>query len=359
MISAMPIISVIVPVYKVEPYLRECIDSILNQTFKDFELILVDDGSPDNCPVICDEYAKKDSRVVVIHKENGGVSSARNEGLNSAKGEFISFVDGDDYLEKEYLETLYLCIRRNNSDLSRCRAFLFEDFNKKIIGIKTTQFRYTFHSIEDKSSFIMNVFLNGLILYAVWGSLFKRDIIKNNKISFPIKITMAEDLCFMILFLSSSSSIELCDRALYYYRCRDDSAVHSSSTSLDINDSLIISKYIKDSICSNISRSLFYEIHNFLVCYSLLSNVGFSKIKDLSCIRSKISSINDKNYFCLFNGLFYNSYCKRKNNTYSYLRKKVFYKYLADLKYGALLIKTFYFRLLVFPFYHLFKRNKI
>ena len=99
-------VSAIVPVYNVEKYIYRCVDSILNQTFSDFELILVDDGSPDNCPQICDEYAKKDSRIKVIHKENGGLSSARNAGLDIASGEWISFIDSDDWIHKDYL--LYL-----------------------------------------------------------------------------------------------------------------------------------------------------------------------------------------------------------------------------------------------------------
>lgn len=97
----MPTLSIIVPVYKVEPYLHRCVDSILAQTFTDFELILVDDGSPDNCGAICDEYAAKDSRILVIHKENGGLSDARNAGLDIAKGEYIGFVDSDDYISPQ------------------------------------------------------------------------------------------------------------------------------------------------------------------------------------------------------------------------------------------------------------------
>lgn len=104
-----PEISIIVPVYQVEKYLNECIDSILAQTFTDFELILVDDGSPDNCPALCDAAAKRDSRVRVIHKQNGGVSTARNAGLDAAQGNWIAFVDSDDTVEPEYLEK---CIRQ-------------------------------------------------------------------------------------------------------------------------------------------------------------------------------------------------------------------------------------------------------
>ena len=102
----MPTISVIVPVYKVEPYLRRCVDSILDQTYSDFELILVDDGSPDNCPDICDDYARQDSRVKVIHKENGGLSDARNAGLRIAAGAYVSFVDSDDFIRKDMYEVM-------------------------------------------------------------------------------------------------------------------------------------------------------------------------------------------------------------------------------------------------------------
>lgn len=115
-----PKISCIVPVYNVEKYLRRCVDSILNQTFTDFELILVDDGSLDNSPAICDEYAVKDSRIKVIHKVNGGVSSARNVGLDVAKGEWICFVDSDDLIEADYMQKMYEAAINNNSDFIMC-----------------------------------------------------------------------------------------------------------------------------------------------------------------------------------------------------------------------------------------------
>ena len=101
------IYSVIVPIYKVEKYLKKCIDSILEQSFKDFELILVDDGSPDNCPQICDEYAKNDSRIKVVHKKNGGLVSARNVGIQTAIGDYICYVDGDDWIHEDTLKNLY------------------------------------------------------------------------------------------------------------------------------------------------------------------------------------------------------------------------------------------------------------
>lgn len=113
----MPTISIIVPVYKVENYIHQCVDSILSQTFRDFELILVDDGSPDGCPAICDEYAKMDSRVKVIHKENGGLSSARNAGLDAAKGEYIAFVDSDDWIREDTLAVLLARQQQTGADM--------------------------------------------------------------------------------------------------------------------------------------------------------------------------------------------------------------------------------------------------
>ena len=112
------LISVVVPIYNVENYIKKCVDSILSQTYKNLEIILVDDGSPDNCPQICDEYAQKDNRIKVIHKENGGLSDARNAGIDISKGKFITFIDSDDYIEKDYVEVLYNSIKENASDMA-------------------------------------------------------------------------------------------------------------------------------------------------------------------------------------------------------------------------------------------------
>src|SRR3990167_7926574 len=110
-------ISVIVPIFRIEPYLPKCVESLLKQSFLNFELILVDDGSPDNCPQICDDYAKLDPRVRVIHKENGGLLSARKAGLKAATGKYISYVDGDDWVDKYYLDILYKLMEANEADL--------------------------------------------------------------------------------------------------------------------------------------------------------------------------------------------------------------------------------------------------
>ena len=122
------LISIIIPVYKVEEYLEKCVDSVIKQTYDNLEIILVDDGSPDNCGKICDQYSKKDKRVKVIHKENGGLSDARNAGIDISRGEYISFIDSDDYVEIDYIETLYNSIIKSKISIILShieRGFLF------------------------------------------------------------------------------------------------------------------------------------------------------------------------------------------------------------------------------------------
>ena len=125
------IVSIIVPVYKVENEIDRCIQSILNQTYTSIEIILVDDGSPDKCPQICDKYAKQDKRIKVIHKENGGLSDARNVGLDMAKGEYIAFIDSDDWVEDSFIEQLLTNLISTNSDISICGYTLVNENNQK------------------------------------------------------------------------------------------------------------------------------------------------------------------------------------------------------------------------------------
>ena len=113
-----PLVSIIIPIYKVEPYLRCCLDSIVNQTYTNLEIILVDDGSPDGCPKICDEYAAKDNRIVVIHKENGGLSDARNAGLDVYKGDYVYFIDSDDIIPSNCIYALFEILSKENADIA-------------------------------------------------------------------------------------------------------------------------------------------------------------------------------------------------------------------------------------------------
>lgn len=222
-------ISVIVPIYKIEDYLAQCIDSLLKQSFTNFELILVDDGSPDSCPQICDEYAKKDPRVVVVHKQNGGLLSARKAGLEKAKGKYISYVDGDDWVDNYYLDILYKLAEANDSDLVVTGHF--REFDGKIETIKprTTAI---YDANEIKSKILPNAIYNqrfcehGVSTY-VWNKLFKRALLEKVLYDVPNEIIMGEDAAITYAYLAITKSLTISRIPLYYYRQRHDSIVKS------------------------------------------------------------------------------------------------------------------------------------
>lgn len=204
----MPKVSIIVPVYNVEKYLPRCIDSILNQTFSDFELILVDDGSPDNCGAICDEYVAKDSRVVVIHKENGGVSSARNAGLSVAIGSHILFIDSDDYVENTYVASLI----DNQSDLTCCGFVAEDELGQKLYAHKHSYIYYpTGASIDYAKLYERNV------LYSPYCKLLKNSVIQKNNLRFPEGITWGEDGMFIADYLQFVQSLTVLEYTGYHY----------------------------------------------------------------------------------------------------------------------------------------------
>lgn len=209
-------ISIIVPVYKAEKYIHRCVDSILAQSYTDFELLLVDDGSPDNCGAICDEYATQDSRVRVLHKENGGVSSARNLGLDNAKGEWITFVDSDDWVESEFLDKL---INGGNADL--------------VVGstVRTSGMKqqlddrlYDMKSIPD----FLNQYLDNLLMLAPWGKLFRSSIIEDNHIRFNKDIRFGEDTLVVYEYLCHCCIIASVSYCGYNYLDETDGWVLNS-----------------------------------------------------------------------------------------------------------------------------------
>lgn len=201
-------ISVIVPVYKAEKYLHRCVDSILAQNYTDFELLLIDDGSPDRCGVICDEYATKDNRVRVFHKVNGGVSSARNLGLDAARGEWVTFVDSDDYVNPDFLKSLYT---EHDADLI-VGSFRTIGSDEKWDGV-IEQKHYNRVLIEKN---VVDLSLK-IHFYTPWAKLFNLNIIKNNCLHFDEKIHSGEDWLFVLNYLVYISSLRTCSSPYYYY----------------------------------------------------------------------------------------------------------------------------------------------
>ena len=237
-----PLISVIVPVYKVERYLPRCIESILRQTYTNFELILVDDGTPDRSGIICDRYAEKDSRIRVIHKENGGVSTARNAGIDAAKGEWITFVDSDDWVSDEYLETLIHPMNEERYDLI-------------VAGVE-----YRYFKIVRRNSNELSIDMSGINNEVVFESicktefsgpcfkLFSSSIIKDNSLYFPENVAMAEDAIFVKKYLKLCKKIYVSSKTVYYYNRLNGFSVTMSNPYFKERkewDSLYIETYIE------------------------------------------------------------------------------------------------------------------
>lgn len=206
-----PLVSIIVPVYKVEMWLYRCVDSILAQTMEDFELLLIDDGSPDKSGEICDEYIAKDSRVRVFHKENGGVSSARNLGLDNAQGEWISFVDADDLVEENYIAELLGSIKNEGS-------LVVSGLKKEKNGIVIDCVEF-YNEVVDKSDIEVLFGERKIFEYGYPVSkLYRADILQDNNIRFNQDVHYAEDLLFLLEYLLHIDNIVFCDKCNYVYK---------------------------------------------------------------------------------------------------------------------------------------------
>lgn len=211
-------ISIIVPVYKVEKYLNRCIESIVNQSYKDLEIILIDDGSPDNCPHICDQWAEKDQRIIVIHKENAGPSAARNAGLDIAKGEYFYFVDSDDYIESDLCARVLACFDKNDVSIVTFDAHIVDE-EGHLLG-STEDVRDGVISCDEALLLLMRGRINN---YA-WNKMYKRQVFDN--IRFPVG-RLWEDVAISYKLLLESKHIYCTSEKFYYYVQRSDSIIHA------------------------------------------------------------------------------------------------------------------------------------
>lgn len=288
------LISVIVPVYKVEQFMDECIDSILNQTYNYFELILVDDGSPDKCGEKCDEYLKKDSRVIVIHKKNGGLSDARNAGLALAHGDYITYVDSDDVVAPTYLEVMINAAAKYDADIVQVgttkdkKFFNLHIAEDTVIQTNTEVLSDLFHvkNFEDSSC----------------AKLFKSEIAR--KVAFP-KGRLYEDLLTAYQFAFYAKTFVACHSYLYYYRINRDSIMHKPLT-IEMFSKLTVFNEMKSFFANNkeyvkeqgmqLSRisddSLYYEFRKKIYFYNefLMLNGDELFPKQMELIRKDLIS---------------------------------------------------------------------
>ncbi len=206
-----PLISVIVPVYKVEKYLDRCITSIVEQTYENLEIILVDDGSPDNSGKMCDDWAKKDNRIKVFHKENGGPAETRNLGVEKATGKYISFVDSDDYILPDYIETLYKDLADNNADISCCNYFNVWDTDR-LTSLDENNSSTELTILTGRESCYDSIGDERWNYVIVWGKIFKASIVKQHK--FPIG-RLCEDAAITCYYFYPCNKITITSKKLY------------------------------------------------------------------------------------------------------------------------------------------------
>lgn len=286
------IFSIIVPIYKVEEYLSSCIESILNQSFQDYEIILIDDGSPDLCPAICDEYARKDSRIRVIHQKNQGVSAARNRGIQEAKGEYILFLDSDDKLVDGCLEkSNNIIIKNAEADIIFCNYYLKDD--ERVIERNYSRFKDLINN--SNIDIVINEMISSNYLNSVWSKIYKRDYVLNEQTRFDERLMFAEDFLFVLNLLVKKPKCKYADLFLIEYYVREASITRSINYNKELS---------KVDFC-NKSLDILKE-YNIEIGYNIIVSLNTTYLSILNDYyrynkneRAKVKEIFDKRHFLL------------------------------------------------------------
>ena len=260
----MALFSIVVPIYKVEDYLEECIKSILDQTFVDFELILVDDGSPDSCPQICDKYVEIDKRVSVIHQQNAGLVVARKTGLSKCSGDYVINIDSDDYIDSELLEKVKGIIDEFGSP--DVIAFDYQNVDeqgiKRDIVVNLPEEKLYIgdckNDIEKELlySYNMKSFSNtGNIVFSIWSKVIKRELIERYQYQVPNEIRNGEDVAVAIPCIMSAKSVYILHYVGYYYRCRSVSMVHTFNIN-EMKNYRVLLRYLQELHLSQFNKNI-------------------------------------------------------------------------------------------------------
>lgn len=264
-----PMFSIIVPIYKVENYLIKCIESILNQKNNNYELILVDDGSPDNCPKICDEYKKKYEHIKVIHKKNEGLVSARKAGCSLARGEYILNVDGDDWIKDDYLDKIGEIVKTYNPDVV-CFGYILSWENRE------EEYKLPYEKgYYDKQKIMSNIYPiliesnNGTYFSpTIWSKAIKRDLYNQYQMQVDNRISIGEDSACIKPIIFESCDIYIVDECLYYYRQNEASMTKNKKAYnlqapiliANIFDELIKFEGVDEQICRNFTHNMFNAV---------------------------------------------------------------------------------------------------
>ncbi|MFR1757985.1 MAG: glycosyltransferase family 2 protein, partial [Thomasclavelia spiroformis] len=288
----MPKLSIIVPIYNVEKYLSRCIESILNQTFREFELILINDGSTDNCKEICEKYKKIDSRIIVVNKKNGGVSSARNFGIDISRGEYIGFVDPDDFIDSNMYEILFNIINLYQSDIVICDYYKVSEYNiKKYEEIQLNNKGIIVENINNIDA-IERILTVGEKFIFAWNKIYKRRLFENLRYNEGM-IYEDEFLAHRILYRCNKVSI--INSSLYYYVQRKGSIVNSRFSSKKFDKVYAIKDrvdFLKDKGIVNLidkaeKSFIDYFVWNYFVGYQRLENIEY----ELKRLKKEFNSV--------------------------------------------------------------------
>lgn len=243
-----PLFSIIVPIYKTEAYLHQCVDSILGQTFSDFEVILVDDGSPDGCPAICDEYAAKDPRVTVVHKQNGGLVSARKAGLEECTGTYVMNVDSDDYIAPDLLEKVAKVLDENKVQAVLFGAMRFNGQSRQPMKSLLPEGLYSgdkLHLLRD--GLIQDQYGQQAILYTVWSMAVERGAYSQCQSPVPEAVSRGEDLAVTAPLLAGSEAVFVLENNGYYYRSNPTSIMNSFRED-ELQQMQILTEYLAEKL---------------------------------------------------------------------------------------------------------------
>ena len=238
-------VSIIVPVYNVEKYLEKCLKSLISQSYKNIEIILIDDGSKDNSGRICDEYKRKDSRIKVIHKENAGVSEARNSGIQKSTGKYLCFVDADDFVMDNYVEYMHQLIVKDSSDIAICTK-MFSNFNEKQTSEEVIE------NLDGENAIIR--ILNYRMPIGVYSRIFKKDLIEDNRIRFLKDIYMGEGFNFNVACFQKAKKVIVSNYKVYYYRRNNATSATTKFSIKKCENSLYAMKVMRDNLIIRTER---------------------------------------------------------------------------------------------------------
>lgn len=278
------LISVIIPIYNIEDYVRTCVNSVIKQSYKNIEILLIDDGAKDKSGVICDELAKTDSRIKVFHKENGGLSDARNYGIKKSNGKYITTIDGDDYVGENYIYNLYNLLVENDADISSTNRNMLYEENNNVTIKKDEKFCDCIDTkLYNSENYLRELFRNKLP-HEAWAKLYKREIFKEKKYQKGLKVY--EDLEFIVRALQDSNFKIVCDTSIYdyFYRVRVTSIMREKyneywEKELDYYVSLLkSSKYekYKREICALLATTCWRNFNKLLE-----ENAKYPKVKNI------------------------------------------------------------------------------